>query len=228
MTGIAGCCASAANGHAIAPPPIMPINSRRLIDRPWTDGSTLPHQLSRVVHHSKIQPAPSWVIRYRCARCPAWHDVRSTPKADIRFQRSICRDGPQPDIGVGWYLQKKNPPDIIWRFRCRTLSQLSVELVVQAHAHDVVGEICVRGDSLWSAGSIRSSAGSPSSPESHSGEVFIPPSGNSKPISVLSSIGSTKIPSPSNGPNLPTKSWLQLNASATKRSRHYAANFRFT
>jgi hypothetical protein len=37
-----------------------------------------------------------------------------------------------------------------------------------------------------------------------------------------------KIPGPSNGPNLPTKSWLQLNASATKRSKHYAANFRFT
>jgi hypothetical protein len=38
----------------------------------------------------------------------------------------------------------------------------------------------------------------------------------------------TKIPGPSNGPNLPTKSWLQLDASATKRSKHYAANFRFT
>ncbi len=35
-------------------------------------------------------------------------------------------------------------------------------------------------------------------------------------------------PRPFNGPNLPTKSWLQLNASATKRSRHYAPNFRFT
>jgi hypothetical protein len=23
---------------------------------------------------------------------PASHDVRSTPKADIRFQRNICRD----------------------------------------------------------------------------------------------------------------------------------------
>ena len=77
-------------------------------------------------------------------------------------------------------------------------------------------------------GSIRSSAGSLSSPESGSGAVFIPPSGNSKQISVLSSIGTTKIPGPSNGPNLPTKSWLQLNASATKHSKHYAANFRFT
>jgi hypothetical protein len=45
---------------------------------------------------------------------------------------------------------------------------------------------------------------------------------------ALSSIGTTKIPGPSNGPNLPTKSWPQLNASATKRSRLYAANFRFT
>ena len=35
-------------------------------------------------------------------------------------------------------------------------------------------------------------------------------------------------PGPSNGPNLPTKSWLPLSASATKHSRHYAANFKFT
>ena len=40
--------------------------------------------------------------------------------------------------------------------------------------------------------------------------------------------GTTKIPGPSNGPNLPAKSWLQLNASATKRSRHYVPNFKFT
>ena len=51
---------------------------------------------------------------------------------------------------------------------------------------------------------------------------------NSKPISAPSSIGTTKIPGRSNGPNLPTKSWPQLNASATKRSRRYAANFKFT
>ena len=37
----------------------------------------------------------------------------------------------------------------------------------------------------------------------------IPLSGNSKPISAPSSIGTTKIPGLSNGPNLPTKSWLQ-------------------
>ena len=28
---------------------------------------------------------------------PASHDVRSTPKTDIGFQRNICSDGPQPD-----------------------------------------------------------------------------------------------------------------------------------
>jgi len=54
-------------------------------------------------------------------------------------------------------------------------------------------------------GSIRSSVGS-LGPESGSGKVFIPPSGNLKPISALSSIGTTKIPGPSNGPNLPIKS----------------------
>jgi hypothetical protein len=77
-------------------------------------------------------------------------------------------------------------------------------------------------------GSIRSSAGSLSSPESRSSEVFTPPPGDSRPISVPSSIGTTKIQGPSNGPNPPTKSWLRLNASATKQSRCYVANFRFT
>jgi len=32
---------------------------------------------------------PLRVIRYRCAWCPAWHDVRSTPKANMRLQRNI-------------------------------------------------------------------------------------------------------------------------------------------
>ena len=58
-------------------------------------------------------------------------------------------------------------------------------------------------------GSIRSNAGSLSSPESGSTGVFIPQSGNSKPTSALSSIDTTKIPGRSNGPNLPTKSWPQ-------------------
>jgi transposase len=58
-------------------------------------------------------------------------------------------------------------------------------------------------------GSIRSSVGSLNSPESGSSEVFIPPSDNSKPISALSSIGTTKIHGRSNGPNPLTKSSLQ-------------------
>src|SRR6476619_7888639 len=43
-------------------------------------------------------------------------------------------------------------------------------------------------------GSIRARAGSLSSRESGSSAVFIPPSGNSKPISELSSIGTLHIP----------------------------------
>jgi hypothetical protein len=118
---------------------------------------------------------------------------------------------------------KRKTPDIIWRFRCRTLSQLSVELVVQAHAHDVVGEICVRGDSLWSAGSIRSSAGSLSSPESTPARC-----------SYLRQATRSRYPffhrsaQPKSQALQMDQTWLQLNASATKRSRHYAANFRFT
>jgi hypothetical protein len=70
--------------------------------------------------------------------------------------------------------------------------------------------------------------GSLSSPESGSGAVFIPPSGNSKPISVLSSIGDNQNPTLFKWTKSAAKSWLQLNPSATKRSKHYAANFRFT
>jgi hypothetical protein len=57
-------------------------------------------------------------------------------------------------------------------------------------------------------------------PESGSVEVFTPLSGSSKPISTPSSIGTTKIRSPSKD-QLLTKSWLQRNASATKRSVVY-------
>jgi len=31
----------------------------------------------------------------------ASRDVRSTPKADIRFQPNICRDGPTTEVGLG-------------------------------------------------------------------------------------------------------------------------------
>jgi hypothetical protein len=48
-----------------------------------------------------------------------------------------------------------------------------------------------------------------------------------KPTSVHSSIAIVKVPGRSNQ-NLPTKSWLQLNASATKPSRRYVAHSRFT
>jgi len=50
---------------------------------------------------------------------------------------------------------------------------------------------------------------------------------HSKPISTPSSTGTTKTPSLSNGPNQPTKSSLQSNASVRKHSAHYAVNFRF-
>ena len=77
-------------------------------------------------------------------------------------------------------------------------------------------------------GSIRSSAGSPNSPENRSSEVFTPPSGSSRPTSIPSSTCTTKAQSPSNGPSPQTRSWLPSNASATKLSRLYVANFRFT
>jgi len=56
MTGIAGCCASAANGHATAPPPIVPINSRRLMGSSLDRRQYSTTSLSRVVHHSKTGP----------------------------------------------------------------------------------------------------------------------------------------------------------------------------
>ena len=77
-------------------------------------------------------------------------------------------------------------------------------------------------------GSIRSSAGLQSLPESSSGAAFIPRSGTCKPTSAPSSIGTTKTQSPSNGPSQPTKYSPRSSASAKRHSRHYAANFRFT
>ncbi len=46
---------------------------------------------------------------------------------------------------------------------------------------------------------------------------------------IRTSIGlHNKVPSPFNGPSLLTRFWLPSNASATKPSRLYVANFRFT
>ena len=77
-------------------------------------------------------------------------------------------------------------------------------------------------------GSIKSNAGSLNSPESRSSEVFTPPSGSSRPTSVPSLTCTIKTRSPSNGPSPLTRFWLQSNASVTKLSRLYVANFRFT
>jgi hypothetical protein len=53
----------------------------------------LREKLSRSRIVSRLANVPrcliGMVIRYRCAWCPAWHDVRSTPKADMRLQRNI-------------------------------------------------------------------------------------------------------------------------------------------
>jgi hypothetical protein len=45
VTGIAGCCARAASGHAAAPPTSV-MNSRRLMCSPRTEDHTLPHRTS--------------------------------------------------------------------------------------------------------------------------------------------------------------------------------------
>jgi hypothetical protein len=44
----------------------------------------------------------------------ASRDVRSSPKADIRFQRNICRDGPIADIDL--------------RAVCRSLARIASNL----------------------------------------------------------------------------------------------------
>lgn len=69
--------------------------------------------------------------------------------------------------------------------------------------------------------------GTLTSPENRSSEVFTPPSGSSRPTSVPSSTCTTETRSPSNGPSPQTRFWLRSNASATKPSRLYVANFRF-
>jgi hypothetical protein len=77
-------------------------------------------------------------------------------------------------------------------------------------------------------GSIRSSDGSLSLPESGSSAVFTPPSSSWKLTSAPSSIATTKIPGPSNGPSPPTKSSPRSSASVTTYGIPYAMNFRFT
>jgi hypothetical protein len=77
-------------------------------------------------------------------------------------------------------------------------------------------------------GSIKSNAGSPNSPESKSSEAFTPPSGSLRRHPHLHRPAQQKNQSPSNGPSLLTRFWLPSNASATKLSRLYVANFRFT
>src|SRR5262249_20370397 len=47
MTGITGCCARAASGHAAAPPPTSVMNSRRLIVAPRGQNHA-PHRLTAV------------------------------------------------------------------------------------------------------------------------------------------------------------------------------------
>jgi len=98
-------CADA-SGHAVAEPAIALINSRRRIAFPkaqdcarlnlqdaitagiyaWRNGG-----VKNPFCNAKIfgRSCRLRVIRYRCAWCPAWHDVRSTPKADMRLQRNI-------------------------------------------------------------------------------------------------------------------------------------------
>lgn len=72
------------------------------------------------------------------------------------------------------------------------------------------------------------SVGSLNSPEGKSSEVFTPPSGGSRRTCVPSSTRTTKTRTLSNGPSLPTRFWLASNASATKPTKLYAVNFRFT
>ena len=46
---------------------------------------------------------------------PASHDVRSTPKADIRFQRNICRDGPISDSCSAAKSVLRMPHSSLWQ-----------------------------------------------------------------------------------------------------------------
>ena len=55
-------------------------------------------QVLHATTNSEIDAAFATIARDRADA--ALHDVRSTPKADIRFQPNICRDGSKADIGV--------------------------------------------------------------------------------------------------------------------------------
>ncbi len=75
---------------------------------------------------------------------------------------------------------------------------------------------------------IRSSLGSPNSPESRSSEAFAPPSGSSRPTAIPSSTCTTETRSPPSGSSPQIRVWHLSNASVTKPSRPYVANFRLT
>ena len=81
ITGIAGCCARAASGHAAAAaPPSSVMNSRRLTDSPSTgQGRTLPHHCVRKLPCIAAKLIVEWQrwVNQRRDSAPRWHS-RST------------------------------------------------------------------------------------------------------------------------------------------------------
>ena len=89
ITGIAGCCARAASGHAAAAPPSSVMNSRRLMV-PQSEDHTLPHRCKKPVLCITAILAtrlPQRVIFDRPGQSCLPVDVRLAPKADLRLGR---------------------------------------------------------------------------------------------------------------------------------------------
>jgi hypothetical protein len=85
MMGIAGCCARAASGHALAPP-ISLMKSRRLISSAPTEAETLAHVWGSAVAPQRVH------VRFgsKAAAIGAYFGVRFTPESCRDYLQLAC------------------------------------------------------------------------------------------------------------------------------------------
>ena len=103
ITGFAGCCARAANGHAAAPP-IREMNSRRLMCFPQAGDHTLPYPWKRrVVHHSILaHPTSATGQRRRSCRRQPFSAFPLFARKRICCAIKSNPPGCEPDGSTAW------------------------------------------------------------------------------------------------------------------------------
>src|SRR5262249_40291424 len=97
-TGVAACCARAANGHPAAAPPTSVMKSRRFTGCPSNRGfyptMLTVHGAARQIWINDVRFGSKADIEARLV------DVRFTPKADIGTKPRDVRFAPEADIGA--------------------------------------------------------------------------------------------------------------------------------